>query len=454
MNFADTMHKISVKSFPVLDLGDKRRDERFVKIVDNIVKQPGSSIPKHNRGWYDTKATYEFFKNEDIKLESINAAISSYGVKQVSQEHLLIIHDTSTISYNDLEADGLGYIDNAAGKGIFCHNSIAATPSGVPLALLNQIIWSRGASELGKSARRKQKPFDQKESYKWYRGIESVNKLLGNETKKIHIGDRDADIYELFFSEPAERSELLIRARHNRKLAKGSQLWDHIGRQKVTATEEIIIPDCTGKRKKKVTVQIRHKEVEILCPANKEGTVFESVVLTAIEIRQKGNIKDGIYWKLLTTLPVNSAQEAIQCMRWYSYRWLIERFHYVLKSGCGVEALQLKKAEALMKAVAVYSLAAFNIMQLTYQSRETPDISCEVVLMRQEWQTLYMLKYKTKIVPQQPPTLKQATQWIAQMGGYLGRNSDGPPGLKTVWLGYEALLQAVALFEIMNKKFG
>jgi hypothetical protein len=447
------MHKITVKDFPALDLGDKRRDERFVKIVENIVKQPGSSIPKHNKRWYDTKATYEFFKNEDIKLEAINAAISGYGALQADQQQLLIVHDTSTISYNDLEAEGLGYIDNAVGKGIFCHNSIAVTTSGLPLALLNQIIWSREASELGKSARRREKPFEQKESYKWYRGVETVNTLLSKEIKKIHIGDRDADIYELFFSDPDEQSELLIRARHNRKIAEGSQLWQHIGEQKVAATEEIIIPDRTGKRKKKVTVEIRYKEVEILCPAHKNGSVFESVVLTAIEVRQKGNVKDGIHWKLLTTLPVNNTEDARQCMRWYSYRWLIERFHYVLKSGCGIESLQLKKAESLMKAVAVYSLAAFNIMQLTYQSRETPDASCEVVLNRQEWQTLYILKHKTNKLPGQPPTLKQATSWIAQMGGYLARNGDGPPGLKTVWSGYEALLQAVVLYEIMSKKY-
>lgn len=446
------MHKITVRDFPGLNLGDKRRDERFIKIVENIVKQPGSSIPKHNERWYDTKATYEFFKNEDIRLEAINAAIGAYGALQADQQQILVIHDTSTISYNDLEADGLGYIDNAAGRGIFCHNSIGVSTSGLPLALLNQIIWSREASEMGKSARRKQKPFEQKESYKWYRGIESVNTLLNKEIKKVHIGDRDADIYELFFSEPNEQSELLIRARHNRRIAEGSQLWQHIGEQRAVTTEQIIIPDRTGKRKRKVAVQIRYKEVEILCPANKEGTVFESVVLTAIEIKQKGNVKDGIHWKLLTTLPVNNTEDARQCMRWYSYRWLIERFHYVLKSGCGIESLQLKKAESLMKAVAVYSLAAFNIMQLTYQSRETPDISCEVVLTRQEWQTLYILKYKTTNLPKQAPNLKQATQWIAQMGGFLARNSDGPPGLKTVWLGYEALLQAVALFEIMNKK--
>jgi len=446
------MHTIAVKDFPVLDLGDKRRDGRFVKIIENIVRHPGGSIPQHNEGWYDTKATYEFFKNEAISLASLSEAISAYGASRVDAQQILVIHDTSTISYNDLEAEGLGYIDNAAGKGIFCHSSIAATVKGTPLGLLNQIIWSRGAEELGKSAKRKQKTFEDKESYKWYRGIAAVNQQLGSQVKKVHIGDRDADIYELFFTEPSENTDLLIRARHNRKTAAGSALWQHIGEQKIAATEEIIIPDRTGKRKKKVQVEIRYQEVEILCPAHKKGTMYQSVVLTAIEVRQKGNTRDGIHWKLLTTLSISNTEEAIQCMKWYSYRWLIERFHYVLKSGCGIESLQLKRAESLMKAVAVYSLAAFNIMQLTYQSRETPDANCEVVLSRKQWQVLYMLKFKTKKLPAKPPGLQEATRWLAQMGGYLARKSDGPPGLKTVWLGYESLLQAVALYEVL--KFG
>ena len=444
------MHKITVKDFPTLDLGDKRRDERFVRIIENIVRHPGGSIPEHNERWYDTKATYEFFKNEDIKLEAITAAISAFGASQIEQQKLLVIHDTSTISYNDLQAEGLGYIDNAAGKGFFCHSSIAATVNGIPLGLLNQLIWTRQSAELGKSANRKQKPFDQKESYKWYRGIQSVNQQLGEGITKIHIGDREADIYELFFNMPDEKAELLIRARHNRKTAAGSELWQHISKQKVAAEEEILIPDRTGKRKRQVQVQIRYKEVEILCPVHKKGKMYESVVLTAIEIRQKGNSRDGIHWKLLTTLAINNAEEAKQCMRWYSYRWLIERFHYVLKSGCGIEALQLKKVESLMKAVAMYSLAAFNIMQLTYQSRQMPNVSCEIALKPRQWEALYMLRFKTNKLPKQSPTLQEATKWLAQMGGYLGRKSDGPPGLKTVWLGYESLLQAVALYEVIK----
>lgn len=66
------MHQISIKDFPDLDLGNKRREERFVQIINQVANQPGSSIPKQNRSWYDTKATYEFFKDEDVSEEFDN----------------------------------------------------------------------------------------------------------------------------------------------------------------------------------------------------------------------------------------------------------------------------------------------------------------------------------------------------------------------------------------------
>lgn len=64
------MHKITVKDFPGLDLGDKRRDERFVKIIENIVRHPGGSILQHNEEWYDAKATYGFIKMKTLRWKS------------------------------------------------------------------------------------------------------------------------------------------------------------------------------------------------------------------------------------------------------------------------------------------------------------------------------------------------------------------------------------------------
>lgn len=450
------MHKITVKDFPGLDFGDKRRDARFVDIINNISSQPGASIPKQNRSWYDTKATYEFFKNEDVSLELLKKTMMMYGAKMVADEMtVLIAHDISNISYNDLQAEGLGYLDNKEGRGILCYSSLACTTEGLPLSLLYQHTWTRTLEQLGKSARRKQIVFEDKESYRWYEGMSEVNELLGNQIHKVHIADREADVYGLFFHAFQSNTDLLIRARHNRKLSDGSHLWDNIAGQQLAATISLDIPDKTGKKKLKVEAEVRYHEVEILRPVNsKQG--YESVTLTAIEIKEKDTEdkkeEDIIHWRLLTTLEVHDVTDVLQYVKWYTYRWLIERFHYVLKSGTKIEELQLKDAESLQKAIHVYSIAAFRVMQLVYVSRHYPDVSCEVVLTKAQWETLYMLMHNKKQIPEKPPSLQQAVMWIGRLGGHLGRKSDGPPGLKTVWQGYQQLCSAASVYEIMTQK--
>jgi hypothetical protein len=450
------MHKITVKDFPHLNLGDIRRDERFVTIVNNISSQPGASIPKQNKSWYDTKATYEFFKNEDVTIEALKKTMMMYGAKKVSGEMtILIAHDISNISYNDLQAEGLGYLDNKEGRGILCYSSIAATTEGLPLSLLYQHTWTRPLEELGKSNKRKQLAFEDKETYRWYEGMSEVNELLGKGIHKIHIADREADVYELFFHAYESNTELLIRARHNRLLSNGSPLWDRVAAEPVAATVSLDIPDKTGKKKLKVEAEVRYHEVEILRPRNNKDS-YESVTLTAIEIKEKNsedkNEEDIIHWKLLTSLEVKNVSDALQCVEWYTFRWLIERFHYVLKSGTRIEELQLKDAESLQKAIAVYSLAAFRVMQLVYESRHHPEVSCEVVLTKAQWITLYMLINGNNKIPKQVPSLQQAVMWIGRLGGHLGRKSDGPPGLKTVWQGYQQLCHAASVYELMTQK--
>lgn len=446
------MHKISVKDFPHLDFGDVRRNDRFVDIINNVSRQPGDSIPRQNKRWYDAKATYGFFKNKDVSIEELRKTMMQYGASKVENENtVLIAHDISNISYNDLNAEGLGYLDNKEGRGILCYSSIAATTEGLPLSLLYQYTWARPVEELGKSAQRKQRSFEDKESYRWYKGMSEVNQLLGDGMHKIHIADREADVYELFFHAFESNTDLLIRARHNRSLTNGSHLWDNIAEQPVAAILNLDVPDARGRKKSAVQAELRYHKVEILRPQQNK-TSYESVTLTAIEIKEKTSSQESIHWKLLTTLEINNTTDALQCVKWYTYRWLIERFHYVLKSGTKIEELQLKEAASLQKAISVYSLAAFRVMQLVYESRLHPDVSCTVVLTKEQWQTLYMLIHHTNKLPSEPPSLYQAVMWIGRLGGHLGRKSDGPPGLKTVWHGYQELCHAANVYELMTQK--
>jgi hypothetical protein len=448
------MHQITVKDFPRLDFGDVRRNERFVSIINNINQQPGSSIPRQNESWYDTKATYSFFKNEDVSLSSLQQAIAEYGSTQLIEANkVLIAHDISVIGFNDVKAEGLGYSAFKDGRGIMCYSSLAISDGGNPLSLLYQHTWVRPEEEFGKTVRRKETPFEKKESYNWYKGMVQVNTQLGAGIQKIHIADREADIYELFFCAYERNTDLLIRACRSRRLSDKSDLWNAVAALPAAATIELQIPDKTGRKKSSIEVEVRYHQVEILRPLTSKNQ-YESVEMTAIEVKQiiskKEWQQEPIHWKLLTTLSVNSVAESLQCVRWYCYRWLIERFHYVLKSGTRIEELQLKQASSLQKAIHVYSIAAMRIMQLVYQSRQTPDVSCEVILTKEQWSVLYILIHHTAVLPKRPPTLHEAVRWIGRLGGHLGRKSDGPPGLKTVWPGYQRVCDAASIYETMN----
>jgi Transposase Tn5 dimerisation domain len=384
----------------------------------------------------------------------LQKAIADYGSSQVEElKQVLIAHDFCQISYNDSQAKGLGYLANTEGRGIITFNSIAISNQGIPLSLLYQQSFTRPLEKLGKAKKRRQTAFEDKESYHWYKGITAVNEQLGSQIQKIHIADREADIYELFFCSHEKNTDLLIRAKHNRKLNNKSALWDTIAARPLAAEVTLDIPDKTGKKWIGIKVAVRYHQVEILRPITSNNQ-YESVSMTAIELKQISLKQDWqeelLHWKLLTTLPVNSVAEALQCVKWYCYRWLIERFHYVLKSGTQIEELQLQQATSLQKAIHVYSIAAMRIMQLVYQSRQTPNVSCEAVLTREQWATLFILIHKKTKLPNHPPALGETVGWIGKLGGHLGRKSDGPPGLKAVWVGYRRLCDAVNIYKIMS----
>lgn len=144
-------------------------------------------------------------------------------------------------------------------------------------------------------------------------------------------------------------------------------------------------------------------------------------------------------WLLLTTLPVTSFEDVVQCLRWYSYRWLIERYHYVLKSGCRIEQLQLETAERIHRALATYTIVAWRLLWITYLARYHPDAPADTVLETHEWQALYCTIHHTALPPPSPPSVHTCVRWIAQLGGFLARRRDGEPGVKTIWQGLRRL---------------
>ena len=450
------MEGLTLTDFPCLQLGNTCRNNRFIKIINNIVAKPSGSIPQQCENWYETKATYHFLGNKQVKLKKIESAIQSHGRHELgATKKVLIVHDFCQISYSTLKATaGLGYLSTKESLGIVSYNSLAITPTGTPISLVYQETFTRPIENYGKSNDRHTKKFEDKESYYWYKGMSALNKTLDCAIHKIHIADREADIYEFFFIGEEVNSDLLIRSTYDRKLDYNDYLWQHLDSTSIVAEVKIRIPEAHTANRVEIMVSIKYAKVKIRRPENSKSK-RESVELTGILLQQISPKqewqKELVEWKLLTSLQILQLTDALQCIEWYCYRWLIERFHFVLKSGTEIEKLQLEEVTRLQKAIHLYSMAAIELMKLTYLARATPEESCELVLTKEQWAVLYMLRLKTDKLPSKPPTLGEAVNWIGGLGGHLGRRSDGNPGLKVIWQGYRKLMTAVEIYEIMPK---
>jgi hypothetical protein len=208
---------------------------------------------------------------------------------------------------------------------------------------------------------------------------------------------------------------------------------------------------------RQAVLTIRFATLEIAPPSNhprrKELPHLRLTAILAEEEHPPPGQKP-VRWWLLTTLPIATLADAMQAVRWYARRWLVERYHFVLKSGCQVEKLQLGTAQRLERALATYAVVAWRLLWLTYEARQAPDASCETVLPREQWQVLHCVVNKTDTVPATPPSLREAVRQIARLGGFLARKGDGEPGVKTIWRGLRRLEDLVVGYRLSHKKRG
>ena len=183
-------------------------------------------------------------------------------------------------------------------------------------------------------------------------------------------------------------------------------------------------------------------------PSKELAAIAVQVVLAEEEHPPTG--EKAVSWLLLTTLPVDSFEAACQCLKRYECRWLIERYNYVLKSGCRLEELQLESSDRLERALTTYSIVAWRLLWLTYEARVNPESPVTIVLEEYEWQALYCTIHKSPKLPPEPPSIGQCIRWIAGLGGFLGRKGDGDPGVKTLWRGLQRLNDIAETWKLLR----
>lgn len=438
--------------FSSVKLYDNRLKERLYKVADGFYNNTGCSIPQLCNGDSgNVTATYRFLDNKRVNMDALLKSHLEASIHRIKEHPVVLsVQDTSTLNYSTSSkwCNDLGPINNAkdSAQGLILHDTMAFTTEGVPLGLLDNQVWARD-KEVGKSKDKHKKPIEDKESIKWlksYRASSEVQKVCPN-TTIVSVGDREADIYDLFYEahtsiEQGHGAQLLVRASSGskRKTVEHEYIWDKLNNIKSSGSYEIII-ERNGSRsraQRKATICVSFAPVTISPPIKSKHPPLK---LYAIYAKETG-VPPGdepIEWMLLTTMKVSNYEDAAKCVHWYSQRWGIEEYHKILKSGCRIEDRRLGSAKKLETSLAIDMVVGWRVFFLTRQSRQTPEISCELLVEEHEWKSLHL--FLQKPIPETPPSLQQATALIASLGGYMNRKGDAPPGIVVMWKGIERL---------------
>lgn len=426
-----------------LDLGDQRLNRRLIQMVTAFSARPEASVPQASGDWASTKGAYRFWDSEQVDVAAILAPHVQQSLARASAHtRVLVVQDTTDLDFSTHPSTtDLGPLDNAWVRGLKVHSAMLVSLEGVPLGLIHQAVWARAAEPV--SLHRRRRETAEKESQRWLTALQASQAGVPPEVEVITVADREADIFDLFASPRRPGSQLLIRAAHNRRISQAEQyVQTAIQAVPVAGQLTITVPPHATRPARLAVLSVRFTHVTWLPPRHHKQRAQLQPVSVQVVLAHEDQPPAGtppLSWLLVTTLPVTDLAQAQQIIAWYALRWLIERFHFVLKSGCGLEALQLKTAARLQRALATYDLVAWRLLWLTYQARRQPDQSAVPSLSAEEVLILHRVLFPTRPEPSQPPTLHLAIRWIAQLGGFLARTGDGPPGVKTIWRGLRRL---------------
>jgi hypothetical protein len=439
-------------------LPDQRLRKRLLTMARDLYARPQAQLPEACQSRAKTKAAYRFLDHPEATMEIVLE--SHYqATRQRIAEHkvVLAVQDTTSLNYTaHPSTEDLGPISTRVdgSMGLLVHDTMAFSVEGTPLGLLDVQCWARDGKEFGKHHQRKQRPIEQKESFKWLKSFQQAAAAQREcaTTMVVSVGDREADIHELFelALQDSQGPKLLVRAEYDRLLADGQEhLWPMVARQSVTATQEIQVPRRGTQPARTAHLEIRFASVTLKAPQRK--CYLPSLKLWAVLAQETGapSAVKPLRWMLLTTCDVSSADSAIEKIEWYRLRWGIEVYHRTLKSGCKIEERQLGAADRIETCLAIDMVVAWRIFHLAKLGREIPDVPCSIFFEEFQWKALHTHLTKTPVPPAEPPSLQQAMRMVATLGGFLGRKADGQPGTTTLWRGLQYLDGIAAMWQYM-----
>src|SRR5467141_1252734 len=324
MSHVTTDTNWAVREFADAELGDERRTKRLVELASVLGQHPTAALPEACGDGGMLKAAYRFFDNDAIDAQDmLQSHVESTYRRLDYASVVLAVQDTTEVNWTRHPAtQGLGPLGNSACHGLLVHTTLAITPERVPLGLLAQQVWARDPDDIGKRARRKQLPISQKESQKWLHSLDAVYTARDccPTTHLISVGDREADVYDVLAAPRPVGVDLLIRASWNRCVnAPQRYVWDTVEAQPMVAHLHMHVPRRGPQPARKATLALRFCPLTLFPPKHRKAERLPGVDLWVVQVCEVAPPAEAepIAWLLLTTVAVESVDDAIERVQWY-----------------------------------------------------------------------------------------------------------------------------------------
>lgn len=444
--------------------------KRFQIIAAELGAKPEAPINQASLTSASTKGAYRFFNNDSVDDEMIVAPhIEATILRCMEYDEVVIAQDTTYLDYSSHEAvKGLSPFQKKGEefRGIALHTGLAMGSSGLPLGQIYHHQWVRDKKVSETHHQRNMKPIEELESARWLHCIAQSRELL-NKKKIIQVGDREADIFEVFQFAHSCDVDLVIRSSHDRKILEGDgKLVVFLQKIKSKEYVSVEIPGNGSRKKRTAKLHIKYSSITLdSCPTGVKtlrNAGRENTQLWVVEAKEK-DPPEGVArleWRLLTSLKVEKLEDAIKILKYYRMRWNIELYFKTLKSGCKIEDCRLETVKGLKRYNSLISVFGWRLFWMAFIDGQYPEASCEAFFKKSEWQAAWMMAHKSQIKkgliknepPKDPPLLKDVLRWIANLGGLVGQSSKVKAGIITMWRGWMSLVPAIEMFEMMSEK--
>ncbi len=441
-------------------VGDIRLSERGERIFSDIVLSGNLVVKKFSKDRAAELAAHRFLASDSVTPEKL---LESFAVKTnqiCTGRHIVVAQDTTEINFSgrDRSRKGLGRAGDGISLGFFIHPIVAidARDEAV-LGVAGAQIWARGMEKVGD--RRKRRAQD-RESARWLESCHMAATALPDAAHVTVVGDRESDIYALYAQKP-EQVDLVVRARSDRKLADGRSMYAAADSFMPCREMDVKVASRgVGDPGRMARVQVSFGRVEIARSqsAGVKGNV-KTIALHLIMVREivvggsgANSTVEPLLWRLLTTLPIATADDACEAIRLYRLRWRIEEVFRVLKrDGLALEKSQIEHAPRLFNLAALALGAACRIIQLT-DARDTSPRPVTDVLDEQDHAAAQAIsaslegKTQRQKNPHKPTSLSWLSWIVARLGGW--NCYYKPPGPKTMadgWRRFAILLEGFKL---------